>query len=169
MPRELVPGLWRAEEHLVDYRFERLSDLLVERAAWAETAPSRNIRETVVADAGYIWFRFWILREEAVVEKYFRDDGTALGIYAPVCLPFSDNDYGLSTTDLTLALWLDEEGQLTVLRERQFEAEVAGGLITPEQATAAEERIRKMTLDVGRRLFPPAIIRNFELNRGQLS
>jgi predicted RNA-binding protein associated with RNAse of E/G family len=158
--------LWRAEEHLIDYRFERLSDLLVERATWDVSTPVRDIHETVVADAGYIWFRFWMLREETVVEKYFRDDGEAVGFFAPICLPFADSEYGLGTTDLTLAIWIDRDGQVTVLGERQFESDVAKGLISPKHADIAEERIRHMTLAIGQNLFPPAIIRNFELNLG---
>ena len=169
MPKELVPGLWRDEAHLVDYRLERLRDILVERATWADSAPHRDIRETVVADAGYIWFRFWMLRDETVVEKYFRADGSAIGIYAPVCLPFSGSEYGLRTIELTLAVWIDEDGRVMVLRESQFESDVTDGLISPEQAIIAEERIRQMTMEISQKRYPPVIVRNFELNLEQLA
>lgn len=169
MSKEIVPGLWRDEAHMVDYRLERLRDILVERATWSDSAPRREIRETVVADSGYIWFRFWMLRDETVVEKYFRDDGSAIGTYALVCLPFSGSEYGLRTTELTLAVWIDEDGRVMVLRESQFESDVTNGLISSEQAIIAEERIRKMTMEISQKLYPPAIVRNFELNLEQLS
>lgn len=169
MPKELVPGEWRTDEHLTDYRIERLSGLLVERATWLDSAPQRNICGTLVSAPGYVWFRFWLLSDDKVVEKYFDDDGEAVGMYTPVSMSFSESGDGLSAIDLTLALWVDSDGQVIVLNEEKFDADVRQGYITPVEAAEAEERIREMTLETARRRFPPPIIRNFALNLEQVT
>ena len=167
MTRELVPGDWRTDEHRTDYRVERLSDLLVERATWRESAPVRHICGTTVSAPGYIWFRFWLLRDGNVVEKYFDDEGRPVGMYAPVSMPFSAGEDGLGTIDLTLALWVANDGQVIVLNEDKFDHDVRNDFITPAQAAVAEDRIREMTLETARGQFPPPIIRNFELGSEQ--
>jgi predicted RNA-binding protein associated with RNAse of E/G family len=166
MSRELVPGVWRTDEYQIDYRIERLSDMLIERATWRRDVAVRRIGDTVIVAPGYIWFRFWLLRDERLVEKYFRDDGEGVGIYVPLCMPFFDSEHGLKTSDLVLALWLASDGQVTVLHEAEFENGIANGLISSAEASEAEDRIRAMTLETAQGLFPPAIIRNFELNLG---
>ncbi len=163
----MIPGQWRAVEHMVDYRVERLSNMLVERATWDETAPTQMLRGTEVAATGYIWFRFWILQTEQIVQKYFDENGLMVGMYAPVCMPFATGGDGLMTADLTLGLWIMADGHVMVLNESEYEAAVQSGAITPEEAQEAEQRIREMTLATAKNEFPPAIIRNFELELGQ--
>lgn len=166
MPKEITPGQWRTVEYMTDYRIERLSDLLVERVTWNEDAPTKTIYDAVVAAPGYIWFRFWLLKTEHVVEKYFADDGHVVGIYAPVCLPFLGGEHGLKTSDLILGLWM-ADGNVVVLNEDEYDAAVASAVIAPEEAIEAELRIRAMTLATAQQTFPPAIIRNFELDLGR--
>lgn len=167
MSKYLVPGAWRKDEYRIDYRIERLSDMLIERATWRDDAPARQIGDFTVAAPGYIWFRFWLLRGEKVVEKYFKDDGQAVGMYVPICMPFFDNAHGLKTSTLILALWLARDGQVTVLNEAEFEGGAVSGAISPDEVIEAEERIRALTLETAQNLFPPAIIRNFALSLGQ--
>jgi predicted RNA-binding protein associated with RNAse of E/G family len=167
MSKEIVPGQWRTVEYMVDYRVERLSNMLVERATWNEDAPVQVVSDTVVAAPGYIWFRFWVLKAEQIVQKYFDDSGQEVGIYAPICKPFLDADHGLATADLILGLWNTVDGRVMVLNEAEYEAAVLSGLISADEAKEAELRIREMTAAAAKGQFPQAIIRNFELELGQ--
>ncbi len=163
----MIPGQWRAVEHMVDYRVERLSNMLVERATWDETAPTQVLCGAEVAGSGYIWFRFWILETEQIVQKYFDENGRMVGMFAPVCMPFATGGDGLRTNDLTLGLWIKADGHVMVLNEAEYDAAVQSGAITSDEAMEAEQRIREMTLATAKNAFPPAIIRNFELELGQ--
>ena len=167
MHRDMKPGQWRAVDHMVDYRVERLSEMLIERATWDDSAPSQVLCGTEIAAPGYVWFRFWVLKTEQLVQKYFDESGKVVGMYAPVSMPFVAGDDGLVATDLTLGLWILTDGHVMVLNEPEYEAAVRSGLITTDEAKEAEQRIREMTLATARGEFPPAIIRNFELELGQ--
>ena len=163
MPREITSDEWRSHPHLTDYRVERLSDMLVERATWGADVATELV-ETVIAKQDYIWFRFWLFEADQIVEKYFDEHGAPIGIYAPVGLPFRHEDHRYLASTLDLALWIVNDGQVLVLHEPEFDAAVASGAITDQDAEKAELRIRELTLATAKQLFPPAIIRNFALD-----
>ena len=53
-----------------DYRFERLGEVLVERAIWGAMAAPQPRGGVVVAGPGYVWFRSWMLSHNQVLERY---------------------------------------------------------------------------------------------------
>ena len=148
-----------------DYRSERFSDMFVERATWTEEAPVVQIGDVTVAAPGYIWFRFWLMDVDQVVEKYFSDDRQPVGIHVPICMPLEAYDRYIATTNLTLALWLDLDGRITVLNEPDFDVAVAQGELKTEQSEHAEFRIRDLMLGINQKLFPPVMVRRFILKR----
>jgi predicted RNA-binding protein associated with RNAse of E/G family len=145
-----------------DYRVERLSDILVERATWRDDAAPVRVADTQVNPAGAIWFRFWLVLANRVVEKYFAADGTTLGMRVPVCMPIESDGNHLRSVDLDLALWIGPEQQVTVINEEEFDAAVASGALTPLEEEYGEQAVRELTLAVAAHKFPPALIRNFE-------
>ncbi len=163
MPREINSGSWKSAELMEDYRAERFNDMYVERATWTAEAPEVKIGDVTVVAPGYIWFRFWLLDADQVVEKYFSADRQPVGLYTPICMPFQVHERYLSTTDLVLALWLDLDGRITVLNEPEFDAAVASGELSPAESELAETRIREFTLGMSQKLFPPAMVRRFIL------
>ena len=162
-PSEIRSGEWRDAAHMTDYRVERLSDILVERATWVEGCPEITIVNDLVSAPGYIWFRFWLLEQEQIVEKYFYDKGVSVGMRVPVCMPFVTLQNDISALPLVLELWIAADEMVTVLSEQKFESMVQSGLISPVESEQGEFRIREMTLATAQKLFPPPIIRNFEL------
>ncbi|MEZ4867981.1 MAG: hypothetical protein R3C14_42025 [Caldilineaceae bacterium] len=162
--RTIVYGDWQQAAQLIDYRTEWLSTVVVERATWDASAPEYLLGETVVAKPGYVWLRFWLLEEEVVVEKYFDDQGNALGYHVPICMPVQRRDDHLETVALTLALWITPNDRMTVLFEKRFEEAVAGGVIAPVEAEHAEFQIREFTTAIARSHFPPALVRNFAID-----
>ena len=160
----IVSGAWREQDAMEDYRSEWLSELLVERVTWSEDAPAAFIGENQVAGPGYIWFRFWLANEHQVVEKYFSDSGENVGIHIPVCTRLVRDHQGYSTLGLILGLFLWPQGRLDVLHEEDFDQSAASGELPRSLVEVAERSFRYLTAAIARKRFPPALVRNFELN-----
>ena len=163
MPKEITSGSWQSDPLMDDYRSERFTDMFVERATWTEGASTVQIGDVTIAAPGYIWFRFWLLDVDQVVEKYFADDRQPVGIYVPTCMPLEARDDCIAEADLVRALWLDLDGRITVLHEGRFDSAVAEGELTSAESEHAELRIRDLTLGASQKLFPPAMVRRFIL------
>jgi len=161
----ILSSEWQQHELLADYRTEALTNVVVERATWQPTALARTITDTVIAAENYIWLRFWLLEDEALIEKYYNDQGQAVGYYVPICMPLKRRGEQLEAYSLLLALWLQPDDHVTVLHEEEFETAVVDGKITPVEAEHAEARIRELTSALARKQFPSALIRNFEIGR----
>lgn len=160
----ILTGEWQRAADLIDYRSEELSNIVVERSTWSESAPVHRIGEIVIAKPGYVWVRFWLLENEVLVEKYYDDAGEAIGYYVPICMPIKRRNQQVEAYSLLLALWLQNDERVTVLHEDRFEAAVNDAEITPVEAEHAELRIRELTTGLSRQQFPPALVRNFEIS-----
>lgn len=156
---------------MLDYRAEWPGDMLVERVTWEADAPEQRLYaygsdSVVTAGSGYIWFRFWLPDEGQVVERYFDQEGQAIGSYIPICGPLQRAGRTYQTEHLLLSLWIDAEERMTVLFEEEFDAAVTTGDITPVEAEHAELQIRSLTTAVSQKRFPPALVRNFTIQMG---
>lgn len=159
----IASGEWENDPQLAGYRAEWLSDTLVERATWLPHASLRQIQREVVGAPGYIWFRFWLSNGEQLLEKYFDEQGRALGMYVRIALARHSRGRGLSAVDLLLGLWITEDARVTVLNEVEFEKAVAEGIIAPVEAEHAEQQIRELTTAIAQKRYPPALVRNLTL------
>ncbi len=162
-PEIITNGAWETVPYMIDYRAEWFSEMLVERATWSSTAPVRRLGEHVIAGPGYVWFRFWLMENELMVEKYFDETGQVVGFYAPIGMPIQRRVSTLRLITLILALWLKPDERVTVLQESEFDQAVASSAISPVEAEQAEFRIRELTLAIAQKRFPPAIVRNFTI------
>ncbi len=160
----ILSSEWQRSDLLTDYRTEALTNIVVERATWRAASPERTVADTVVATDDYTWLRFWLLEDEALIEKYYNEQGMQIGYYVPICMPLKRRGEQMEAYSLLLALWLEPDDRVTVLNEAAFEAAVAQGDITPVEAEHAELRIRELTSMLARKQFPPALIRNFEID-----
>ena len=159
----ILNGEWQRAVELTDYRTETLTNMVVERATWAPDALERLIGDTVIARAGYVCLRFWLFDDEALVEKYYDAQGQTIGYYIPVSMPLKRRNDGIQAFSLLLALWLQPDDRITVLHEEPFELAVTNGEITPVEAEHAEYQIRELTSAMVRKHYPPALVRNFEI------
>ena len=177
--RLIYSGQWQALPEAHGYYAAMLGDLLAERLVWGPQAPLVQRGNLTVGGPGYIWFRFWLLRDLQVVEKYFDAQGQALGTQIDVCMPlaelpprlrlgtFASADKqidGYCTTDLLLEIWIAVDGQVIVRNEAAFEQAARDGTLTAGEVHWAEERVRKLTSAIAQRRFPPALIRNWQLD-----
>ena len=161
-------GEWQSHPQMTDYRAEWPGHMLVERATWQESAskkylPVQGVEPTLITAPGFVWFRFWLPEDEQIVERYFDVDGNAVGAYIPICMSPHQDGNVYSAVKLALALWIAQDGRVTVLNEDEFDAAVNSGAITPVQAEQAELRIRALTTAIAQRRFPPALVRNFTI------
>lgn len=160
----ILNGEWQRAATLADYRTEELTNIVVERAMWTDAAPIQTIAEATIAEPGYVWLRFWLLDDELLIEKYYNREGDAIGYYVPISMPVKRRNQQLEAYSLVLALWLQPDDRVTVLHEEQFDIAVDNGEITPVEAEHAEARIRELTTELSRKQFPPALVRNFEID-----
>ena len=156
-------GDWSQHASMTDYRAEWFNSLLVERAAWTDQAPTVELLDTVIGAPGFVWFRFWLPDLDQLVEKYFDAEGTAIGLYLPVCRPLQREDKAYRTSDLILAIWYNADKRVFVLREEEFEEVVHEQRLTSHEAERAETRIRELTAAIFREEFPPPLVRNFAI------
>lgn len=159
----IASGDWQHDPLLGDYRYEWLNDILVERATWAEEAPERKLGGVTIAAPGYIWFRFWMPAGDHILEKYFDQQGGAIGIYAHVGMALPQHGRSFSLVDLMLGLWISADAHVTVHNEASFDVAVQRGTISPVEAEHAEHQIREMTTAIAMRRYPPPMIRNFSI------
>ncbi len=151
------------------YRLERLGDVIVERVIWAELPAPRRLAGVVVADGGYIWYRFWLLPADQVVERYFASDGVPVGTQIDLCAPIVWDDAGCSAIDLVLDIWIDSGGRVTIHNEDAFEEGVILGALSGEQAEHAEAHLRELTASIARGRFPPPLVRNWQLDLSRIA
>jgi len=151
------------------YRFERLGDVAIERVIWSELSAPRYRAGAVVADTGYVWYRFWLFPEGQVVERYFAADGTPVGTQIDLCAPIVWDGAGCSAIDLVLDIWIDAAGCVTIHNEYEFEQAAGAGRLTGEQAQLAETHLRELTAAIAQRRFPPPLVRNWQLDLSRIS
>jgi predicted RNA-binding protein associated with RNAse of E/G family len=161
---EIRSGQFGDPAEIRDYRVQSLGDVLVERVVWGDLASRHWLADAVVADVGYIWFRFWLLRHEQVVERYYTPDATLIGTQIDVCMPLVCDAIGCRAADLILDIWIDPRGQVTVHNEEGFDAAVASGRLSDDQRRHAETHLRALTAAIARGKFPPPLVRNWQLD-----
>ncbi len=151
------------------YRFERLGEVFVERIIWAALPAPRRLAGVVVADTGYVWYRFWLLPEGQVVERYFTASGAPIGTQIDLCAPIAWDETGCVAPDLLLDIWIDADGRVTVHNEDRFEKAVVWGALSSDQVDLAEAHLRELTAAIARGRFPPPLVRNWQLDLSRIA
>jgi predicted RNA-binding protein associated with RNAse of E/G family len=157
-------GEWQTLPGVADYLAGLIDDLLIERAVWAAPPEPGMANGRAPAGPGHIWYRFWLWRDDQVVERYFDAQGQPLGTQVDLCMPLQIGEREWTARDLLLDIWISPQGQVTVSNEAAFEAAVSGGQLTEEEASWAEEHVRRLTGAIAQRRFPPAMVRNWQVD-----
>lgn len=160
-------GEFEAATAIRDYRMERLGDVYVERVIWGPSAP-RRLGEAVIGGDGWVCFRFWLLREGQVVERYYKPTGELAGTQVDVCMPPACDECGCEAADLGMALWITPDGRVTLDGEGRFEQAVRLGQVGPSEAAYAEQHLRSLTANIARGRFPPPIVRNWQIDPSRM-
>lgn len=165
----IVSGQFDPPRPIRDYRAELLGDVWVERAIWGRMDVPFRCRGIVVADADYIWFRFWLPAHDQVVERYYDPKGVLVGTQIDVCMALACSADACRATDLLLDIWIDPMGQVTVDGEDAFEEAVRLGLFSASQSHHAEAHLRDLTAAIARRRFPPPLVRNWQIDPSRIA
>ena len=168
-PTQIRSGHFGDPAATYGYRCERLGDVIVERVIWAGLPAPRYLAGVVVADTGYVWYRFWLLPGGQVVERFFTSDGVPVGTQIDLCAPIIRDNAGCSASDLVLDIWIDSGGRVTVHNEDSFEEAVILGALSREQAELAEAHLRELTAAIARGRFPPPLVRNWQLDLSRIA
>jgi uncharacterized protein len=151
-----------------DYRSERVGEALIERLVWGHLAAPRTLAGVIIADTGYIWFRFWLPQYAQVVDRYYTAEGALVGTKIDVCMPLDCDERGCHTTDLLMDIWISADGRVTIYNEDAFEAAVRTRTLSDEQIAHAETHIRDLTGTIARGKFPPPLVRNWQVDPQRL-
>ncbi len=157
-------GEWQALPGIADYLAGLIDDVLIERAVWSQAAGRQAAGGRVLAGPGHIWYRFWLWRDDQVVERYFDAGGQPLGTQVDLCMPMQISEREWTARDLLLDIWISPQGQVTVSNEAAFDAAVSSGYLTVDEASWAEEHVRRLTAAIAQRRFPPAMVRNWQVD-----
>ncbi|MEI2689002.1 MAG: DUF402 domain-containing protein [Anaerolineae bacterium] len=159
----ITSGDWQNLPGVIDYLAGLIDDVLIERAIWG-ASPDATDNGRALAGRGHIWYRFWLWRDDQVVERYFDAQGLALGTQVDLCMPLQISEHEWTARDLLLDIWISPEGRVTVGNEAAFEDAVRHGQLTEEEARWAEEHVRRLTGAIAQRRFPPAMVRNWQVD-----
>ena len=165
---EIRSGAFGDVATIRDYRFERLSDVYVERVIWGSLALPQRRAGTVVAGPGYVWFRFWTLAHDQVIERYYTASGQLVGTQIDVCMPPICDERGYRARDLHLDIWITPDGHVTLYGETSFDQAVRRGQLSPEEAAYAEEHVRSLTAAIAQGRFPPPIVRRWQIDASRI-
>lgn len=156
--RVIESGQWQLLSGVADYVAGLVDDMLIERVIWGGGLTAER------AGRGAIWYRFWVWRDDQVVERYYDRNGALLGTQIDICTPMDIQEQFWRTHDLLLDIWIAPDGRVTVTNEAAFEAAVASGEIAPEEAQWAEAHLRRLTTAIAQGRFPPAMVRNWQVD-----
>ena len=106
-------GEWSEWDGAADYRAVEISDMLVERLVWAHNAPLQRWPGWKAAGPGFVWYRFWLARQEQIVEKYFDAQGGVVGTVANLSTPPVVTAKGRWASNLLLAIRMSPEGRVS--------------------------------------------------------
>jgi predicted RNA-binding protein associated with RNAse of E/G family len=159
----IISGDWQELPGVVDYLAGLIDDVLIERVIWG-APPQETGNSRAPAGRGHIWYRFWLWRDDQVVERYFDAQGLALGTQVDLCMPMQISEQEWRARDLLLDIWISPEGRVIVSNEAAFEEAVSSGQLTEEEARWAEEHVRRLTGAIAQRRFPPAMVRNWQVD-----
>ena len=113
-----------------------------------------------------LWFTFPDAWHD--IGRFHTVDGTYTGLYANILTPpvFEDR-LTWRTTDLFLDVWIPSGGAMEVLDRDQFQDAVDQGVVSAEQAHAAESEVARIEAAARRGLWPPEIVREWDLARAR--
>jgi hypothetical protein len=162
--REIRSGVFDGAGARRGYRAEWLGDLLVERVVWGAGATALRHHETVIADEGFVWYRYWLRSHASIAERYFGPDGIGVGTRVPLCGPLQCDETGCRAADWLLYIWLAPDGTVTIRDEDLFDGAVQRGELSPDDVSYAENHLRQLTAAIARGRFPPALVRNWQID-----
>jgi predicted RNA-binding protein associated with RNAse of E/G family len=120
------------------------------------------------AGSDAVWFTF--PGEWHDIGRFHRADGTFTGIYANVLTPpVIGPNHIWETTDLFLDVWIDGNGELSVLDEDQLTEAEEKGWVTPDAAERARLEVERIRAAHAEGRWPPPVVEEWTLERARQS
>jgi predicted RNA-binding protein associated with RNAse of E/G family len=130
--------------------------------------PPIRIHGRVALEAGSdaIWFTFPEAWHD--IGRFHLADGTFTGIYANILTPAVFKPDGVwETTDLFLDVWLDPEGNISVLDEDQLEAAEKNGWVAGQESRRARAEVVRILSEAKAGKWPPPVVQEWTLDRAR--
>ncbi len=152
--RVLTQADWETDRDTIEYNCVETRRMLIEKSSFSSSSMGMSGTR----------MRFWLTDVNHVVEKYFGPNLAPVGWFMPVCEEFTNVDRRLQACTLYLGMVANRTRKLVVTGERPLERAVAEQRLTRQAADRYQERLRQLRRDCLSGRFPPAIVRNFELD-----
>lgn len=104
--------------------------------------------------------KLWFYHEYFTIVQAYDAAGRQLGCYSDIAMPLRREDGEYFMTDLFLDLWLRPGEPPRELDEDEFEAALAAGVITAEQAALARDAWDRLRADVATGAFAARYLRD---------
>lgn len=145
---------WETDSDTIEYNCVETRRMLIEKSSFSSSSMGMSGTR----------MRFWLTDANHVVEKYFGPDLVPVGWFMPVCEEITNVDRRLQACTLYLGMVANRTRKLVVTGERLLERAVVEQRLTRQAADRYQERLRQLRKDCLSGRFPPAIVRNFELD-----
>lgn len=122
-------------------------------------------RAVLEPGADAVWFTFPDRWHD--IGRFHLADGTFTGLYANILTPpvFEDGGSVWHTTDLFLDLWLDPDGELSVLDREQLARAEREGWVDSRRAERARDEVRRIRNAHAASRWPPTVVEEWPLAR----
>ncbi len=107
--------------------------------------------------------RFWLKEHDTVVDKHFAPNLEPVGWFMPVCMGLGTHDAQFQTCTRYLGMGVSQARNIVVTGEAQLQEALQQRVVSPEEADSCQAQLRTLRNEFMSRRFPPAIVRNFEL------
>ncbi len=149
----LTQSEWKGQAETIEYQCVDTRRMLMEKARYANASLGLS----------GVRVRFWLKEYDRIVDKYFAPDLEPVGWFMPVCLGFGTRETQYQTRTGYLGMGVSQTRNIVVTGEARLKDALAQEMVTAEEADMCQTHLRSLRIECMSRRFPPAIVRNFEL------
>ena len=120
-----------------------------------------NKKEVLAEDFRAIWFIFADLWYD--VGRIYNLEDAITGYYCDIIMPMFRGENHFEITDLCLDLWISPDGSYQIEDEEEFNEAITNNWIQPDLAHRARRALNNLISEVESGVFPPTIVRDWEL------
>ncbi len=149
----LVQSEWKEQAETLEYLCVDTQRMLMEKSRYA------NARLGLSG----IRVRFWLKECDTVVDKYFAPSLEPVGWFMPVCTGLGLNGTQFRTQTRYLGMGISQDRNIVVTGEARLQDALDQQMVSAAEADLCQNQLRTLRIQCMSRRFPPAIVRNFEL------
>lgn len=149
----LTQSEWQEQRDTIEYQCVDTRRMLLEKSRFANAQWGLS----------GIRVRFWLKEHDTVVDKYFAPNLEPVGWFMPICKGLGTTGAQFQTRTRYLGMGVSQARNIVVTGESRLQDALKQQVVSPEEAEQCQAQLRALRIEFMSRRFPPAIVRNFEL------